>query len=496
MARIRKIIGRSSAFRPIGFWPGFVVGLLYFSYILWWFWSGSAYVSILLGTSSNILAYLIILPTFVVTVVGVSLFWGLFTCAVRNFYKKTRPLFLPFLCAGTFVLLEYLRTWFVGVILYGDGGVLGPHWTFGNPAYLFSGVGILRQSASYWGIYGVDFLLIFIGASIFVLAKTWREGRRATYIPAVLSAAVIIVLFALFAHTPNRENKLSVSVIQTETPLSLYTPPEELLADFDQKSALLREASQRSDVVVFPESADFSKTLSNFLDPASVPKYFADMGPKNILIVDSNKVPEQEGLKSKVILIASKEGLVGSYDKRLLTPGGEYFPYVSRLALWAFGLFFKNDLASFGTAFARGTGNNLLYYQDNKIKVLVCSDVVSPTISGEGEGDFMVNLQNLAVFGGSSLMERELLSMARFRSAENGKYLALASNYGHSYLINQAGDIEKSTPSLGYQILTGEVVSNGSRTWYNKLGDWPILLISLLFFSVGPISAKWRKKQY
>ncbi|MDP3733471.1 MAG: nitrilase-related carbon-nitrogen hydrolase, partial [Candidatus Daviesbacteria bacterium] len=376
-------------------------------------------------------------------------------------------------------------------MLYGKGGLLGAHWTFGNPAYLLSSLKLIRQSASYWGIYGVDFFMVFIGAAIFMLVRMWRKKQRLIFIIEILLAIIVVILLNLTTLSKDSENKISISEIQTENPLELSASPEKFLSDFSQKNKLLKEASQKSDIVIFPESSDFSKNLSRFLDPASIPKYFANLAPKNILVIDSNRVPEQEELKSKVVLIDSKDGVVGSYDKRLLTPGGEYYPYISKLALWFFGHFFKNDFVSFNAVFKQGSDGNVLDYKDNKIKVLVCSDIVSPSISKGGDFTFMVNLRNLGIFDGNDLMEKQLFSMARFRSAENGKYLVISSNFGHSYILNQSGDIIKSTSSNGYQLLTADIVPNKKQTWYNKLGDWPILLLSLAVFILGLIKFRY-----
>ncbi len=483
MDRTIKAYKKIVKLRPSGFWPGFIVGLAYFSWTLWWFWSSSVYLSLLIGNNSKILVFLIILPAFILTVGGTSLFWGGFSYITYRF-KKLPSFLLPFFYAGTFVLLEYLRTWFVGILLYGTGGTLGTNWTFGNPAYLFTGLGPLRESASFWGIYGVDFLIIFIGTAIFMLIKH-RRGQRNVYVFEVLSAIAIIFLFSLFSSNHNQYNKISVSIIQTKNPVNISIIPEDFLSDFSKKNELLRESSKKSNIVVFPESADFSKNLSNFIDPASIPKYFSGLSAKNILIIDSDRVSEQSGLKSKVVLIDSKEGIVGSYDKLLLTPGGEYFPYISRLTLWVLGPFFKTDFRRFKTEFAQGTGSNLIYYKDHTIKIIVCSDIISPSISGKGNFDFMVNLRNLASFGGNTLIEQELLSMAQFRAAENGKYAVLASNFGRSYVIDSSGQIENSTPETGYQILTAGVVPNKEQTWYNKLGDLPILLLSLAVFGLS-----------
>ncbi len=470
--------------RPAGFWPGFVLGVPYFSYIFWWFWS--VYPLVSKGTDNN-LSFLIILLPFVVTVTGMSFFWGIFGYFAHDIQRKTRRAFLPLFCAGIFVLVEYIRTWFFGILWAGQGSLLGAHWTLGNPAYLFADIGPVRQSASYWGIYGIDFFIVFVGSALFMLARPRNWGSKKIPSLEILSAVAILVFLNLSTSLdkPRPENtELNVSIIQTAKPVRPRESPEELLADFSEKNKLLKEASKVSDVVIFPESADFSKTLSGFLDTASAQKYFTGLSPKNLLIIDSDRIPEPGGVRSKVVFIDSRDGVVGSYDKKLLTPGGEFLPYLAALPLWVFERAFQNNFISSEAGFVKGTGDNVLDHNGHKLKIAVCSDIVSPGISGGDEFDFMVNIGSLAVFNGSRMMERELISIARFRATENGKYLVTASNFGRSYIINNKGEIEKSTDSPGYQILTTGIVPNNESTWYNKLGDLPILLLSLAIFGL------------
>ena len=443
------------------------------------------YPLVLQGTGSTI-AFLIILLPFIVTVAGMSFFWSIFSYAAYSFPRKAPRAFLPLFCASIFVLVEYLRTWFFGILWAGKGSLLGAHWTLGNPAYLFADIGPVRQSASYWGIYGVDFFLVLIGSALFLLAKH-KDSKKVLSVEIISLIAALVFLNLITAPDKSRpENaKLNISIIQTAKPIRPFDSPEELLADFGEKNKLLKEASKKSDIIIFPESTDFSKNLAGFLDPLSAQKYFAGLSAKNVLVIDSNRIPEPEGLKSKVLFIDSKEGVVGYYDKKLLTPGGESIPYFANLPLWIFEHVFKNDFISSRATFAKGTGNNVVDHKGVKIKVAVCSDIISPGISREREFDFMVNLQNLAVFNGSKMMGKGLFSVARVRAAENSKYLAVASNSGRSFVINTLGEVVASTSSSGYQILTADVVPNKERTWYNKLGDLPILLLSLAIFGLG-----------
>lgn len=494
MVRVNGIYKRIVNTKPRGFWPGFIVGLFYFGYIFWWFWSVHFLVS--LGVENKVFAFLIILLPFLITVSGMSLFFGIFSWFVFDFSKKIKPIFSPFFFASVFALLEYSRAWFFAILWAGQESLLGPHWTFGNLAYLLTDINPIRQSASYWGIYGIDFLIVFFATAVLIILKFRRKGPKTILI---LQAFLVIAIFAFtgfISPTENLEtdeNKITISLIQTKNPIKIIYEPGELLADFSEKNRLLKEASLKSDIVVFPESTNFSKTLSGFLDFSSIPKYFNALSPKNVLIIDSNRIPEQDGFKSKAILIDSKDGIIDFYDKKLLTPGGETIPYLAKFPFLVFEYLWKNDFITSEATFSGGEKNNVLNYGNNKIELLICSDIISPGLSKNEEFDFIVNLNNLAVFKGNPLMEKQLVSMARFRAAENNKYLTISSNFGHSYVINPAGDIMSSTPLSGYQILTNDIVPNQKRTWYNKLGDIPILILSFITVLIGLKATKSRK---
>ncbi|HLD34547.1 MAG TPA: nitrilase-related carbon-nitrogen hydrolase, partial [Patescibacteria group bacterium] len=120
--------------------------------------------------------------------------------------------------------------------------------------------------------------------------------------------------------------------------------------------------------------------------------------------------------------------------------------------------------------------------------ILVCSDIVSPAMARRGNFDFILAQNSLGIFNGSSLLESQLIAISRTRAVENEKYLALVSNFGRSFVIDSQGNIQKITDSGGYKILTGDIVPSSVQTWYNKLGDWPILALSLVFIACALFS--------
>jgi apolipoprotein N-acyltransferase len=96
-------------------------------------------------------------------------------------------------------------------------------------------------------------------------------------------------------------------------------------------------------------------------------------------------------------------------------------------------------------------------------------------------------MSSTAIYHGSNQSVRELLAVARFRAAENSKPLILAANMGLSYAINSHGKILNIASNENPQILTGSVDFSQEKSWYNRCGDWPVLLASglgllILFF--------------
>ncbi len=485
MEKVKRTLEKLTRLKPRGFWPGFLVGIIYFSYIFRWYWP--LYPLTNLGVESNTLSFILILFMFSLSVAGTAFFWGLFSFFISRLNKKSKFLPFPLITAGAFVLTEYARAWGFGFLWLGSGSLLGPHWTLGNPSYLLVSWPFVLKIASVWGIYGVDFLLVWIVSIVFLLA-TGKHTINSKSFLLNLGLTFLVFFITIGLSTKNNgaptPSTLKISLIQTKDATGFKLSADEVLDNYAKKLEMLKKAASAVDggVVIFPESSNFSKTLLNFLDDASAKAYFNRLSDKEFTIIDNNILPEQESYKSRTLFINSKNGVSGFYDKQLLTPAGEYLPHVLRLLLFALG---KSSLVAESSGLKAGTHSELLSYGDFKIKTIVCSDVFSPGISSQDQYDLLVSLQNLGVFKGSGTIESQFLSMLRFRAAENGKYAVLASNFGRSYVIDGNGNILKSTNSPGYQILTADVVPKKEQTWYNKLGDLPILLLSLAIFGLG-----------
>jgi apolipoprotein N-acyltransferase len=474
-ATIRAVITH----KPRGFWAGFSLGILYFGYIFSWLWS--AYPLSYFGITSPIVALGLIFLVFTVSITANALPWGIGAWVLTRNIKKLDPLHIPLVSAAIFTLAEYLRAWIYGIVWFGKGSALGPHWTLGNLAYLTHPVGLIASTASVWGIYGITFLLVFLVSAIILLAY------RRTLLPHLstqLATALVLILcaYAISVGVPNPSQPIRVAILQTKKPTFLVPSQVGALEDFRQKAKLMDEAIAMPDLqngfIVMPEGSDFSTTLGNFLDTASLQTYFSRLADHQVTLLENIKVSAQDdaSLRSRTVAINGEDGVVASYDKQLLTPIGEFLPYLVRAGIYPF----RKSLPLIATMqeLAPGQGSTPLTVGNTVVTALTCSDLASPALARQAS-QFIVGMESLGVFEGNQLIEAQMLALARMRAREQGKYVVLASNYGHSFIIDGHGGIQERTAEKGYQILTGDVVPKSTPTWYNLLGDWPILSLSL-----------------
>lgn len=248
------------------FWPGFTIGIFYFSYIFWWLWS--LYPLSDLGVENKLYAIIALLFVFSVSVISMAFFWGIFSFLSLKILDNKKGFITTSAIASLFVILEYLRSWGFGIVWWGSGSLLGPHWTIGNPAYLLDFSKYALNTASVWGIYGIDFFIAFILVSVFIiLTKRSRSN--------LIQLLIVVVIFSL-AGFFSKENEdhlilepLKIILIQTEKPTKIAYDPEELLSDFRNQLELLGGAAKEGSIIIFPETSNFSGTLSGFLDSGS-----------------------------------------------------------------------------------------------------------------------------------------------------------------------------------------------------------------------------------
>jgi len=94
------------------------------------------------------------------------------------------------------------------------------------------------------------------------------------------------------------------------------------------------------------------------------------------------------------------------------------------------------------------------------------------------EAAWLVNVSNDGWFG-DSLAPHQHLEMARMRALETGRYLMRATNTGISAIISPRGHIQDVSPQFKVDVVRGVIQPYGGATPYVRLGNYPIVIISI-----------------
>lgn len=461
------------------FWLGYTTGLVYFLVDFKWYWA--VYPLKNLGFENKPLAFFFVFLTWIITAGTMAGLWGL---AVWLFHKidhrisSSALLIFP----SIFTLGEYARSFLIALVWTGHQTPIGPFWTIGNIAYNFQHSFLVLKFASWFGLYGVGWLIIFLSLGLFI----FLENRH--YKKFLFLLLVIVILFYWPETDPKNNNPdqaVAVAVIQTQVPSKpVYTSAEEAYF-FKTQLELLGSVSHgfpQTKLIVFPEESNFFYRLSIFKNAQETSRYFAKLFAEPVSILDNSKLAITGHLKARTIYLNTETGIVDFYDKYLITPGAEYVPLLFRGLDKILGLN-SPELQAIQEYQAGDHWPTAMSKNDLKIASLICADIFSPLLAQAGvvTGSNLLVSQSSFAFGNSpkDLLSKDLAA-SRFRAAESSRYLIKSSNLGYSYLISDSGKLLKTTQNLNPQILTGSVVLKNNKTLYNKVGDSPILLGSFV----------------
>ena len=102
----------------------------------------------------------------------------------------------------------------------------------------------------------------------------------------------------------------------------------------------------------------------------------------------------------------------------------------------------------------------------------------------------LINLSEEGWFG-NSLAPHQRLQMARMRAMESGRALIRASNNGLSALISAKGKLLTVAPQFQAATVRGSVVPMVGVTPFVRLGNLPILLLSVLVIAGAFLKRFW-----
>jgi apolipoprotein N-acyltransferase len=167
----------------------------------------------------------------------------------------------------------------------------------------------------------------------------------------------------------------------------------------------------------------------------------------------------------------------GRYDKRLLLPFAEYFPFRR----------FDFLRRSFGRVreFTPGERTPLLETGAGPAGVVICNEGFFPEPAAERVSDgarFLINLANDSWLADPKY-SHPAFDMVALRAVEQRRWIVRASTAGPSALLDPFGRVLKRTELFSTAAIAGEIEPRDDRTLYARLGDafaWGCVLATAL----------------
>lgn len=401
------------------------------------------------------------------------------------YFLKRTGAFFPLLAACGWVALEWVHQ---TVAFYGLGFpwvMLGyTQWNVPEVLYL----------ASYMGVYGISFVLAFVGAGVgwYFALPGLKQGLWHLFWAVCVFAAVFgfgkyqVNRRAAFEQRPHPQALLNVQAAILQPNIDQYkkwTPQyeAEIAQNLEKMGASL--ADQNVYLAVWPESVVPGSLLEEtyfdlFSKVAHVSSAYQVIGSN---IFESNG----EQYVGAYLMTPQADG-ISAYRKIKLVPFGEFIPFDPLVRKITDGVEVMGQLG----AFLPGPHNQpLLDAGGVKLGTTVCYESIFPQLwraQNNRGAQLFVNITNDAWFFRTAAPYQHL-AVNVLRAVENGRPVLRAANTGFSAYIDARGTIRQQTDLFTQAVLQTSVPLSvrEDSTFYAQWGDWLAWVCALIFFTVS-----------
>ncbi|MDF1767608.1 apolipoprotein N-acyltransferase [Maricaulis sp.] len=400
-----------------------------------------------------------------------AVFWGL--GAVIYCALAPRSVWRVLVFAAALAFTEWLR-----------GHVLGGlPWNL--PAYVWPAGGLVSQTASWFGVYGLSLLTLFVLTAPLVAVTPRLELGRC--LPAFAALAISTIVLAtgairLAASAPEDVPGVTIRLVQAGIPQTQKWAPGGAELTRDRYLSLTgREGIEAVTHVVWPEGA-----LPSFMleDGATLARIGESLDEGQVLLAGVNRrAADGNSLRYYNTLAALRfpsgtPRIAALYDKVRLTPFGEFTPLSGALAMT--GIPALQELARY--EFTPGPGADVLDIPGAPSMLpLVCYEAIFPNFVGSAEtrAGWIYNLSNDAWFGPTS-GPRQHFNQASYRSIETGLPMVRSAALGVSGVVDSLGRARVTLDPSAEGVRDVALPGSLGRTPYSLWGDSPFLAFCIL----------------
>jgi apolipoprotein N-acyltransferase len=461
-----------------GFYLGLLCGLVHYLSLVYWLEHTM--------TVYGHLPFYVSIPILFLLSFYLAFYIALFSMALTRLCPS--PLSLLFITPLIWVSLEYIRSFlFTGF----PWGLIG--YTQFNMLHII-------QISDLFGVYGVSFAIVLSNAVVFLIYlslmdKSWQGIRVQTKLAVGAMAAFIVILGVIWLYGKWRINNINkLAGISPSPKITIIQGNIDQAKKWDpsfQKSSTMKyihlsslSKDLKPDLIIWPETATpffftHDKELSKLV-LTGIHEIGTDFLIGSPAFTQKNNKIEYY---NSAFLVDAAGNVNGRYDKTHLVPFGEYVPMKKWLP------FVSKMVESVGD-FDTGQKGQTIRWQKSRIGILICYEIIFPTLSRamvQNHASLLVNLTNDAWYGRSSAPYQHF-SMSVFRAVENRRSLVRAANTGISGFIDPSGSIIETTQIFKDAVITQKVPLIQVETLYSRFGD--VFAITCLGLSVFFIISK------
>lgn len=398
---------------------------------------------------------------------------GLALLAVRRYGLRSwqAVVVLP----SVWAIAEFLRSILTSVVLWGEGGTIGPTFNFGSLGLAASGT-VAAYPARWLGLYGLSAMVVIVNIWIFRLLK----GDRAALAGLLGVVAMVLVTRSMYA-PPTEKIEAAVAQSQTDTD---FGNNENLKKLADAASAVSRPV----DVLVFGEYARFFAPGNE----ASKQRLLEAVNPEGVAVSTGSETGSSE--RGQIAYRNTEGNILDLQRKRFLIPAGEYLPAFLDVGLTVTG---NDDLAS-GFRVNRGViGSKKPERPFRRGEVvygtLECSGILQSgpyrELANQG-ANVLVNSGAAVILLNAPTFREQTKHMIRFQAVANARPFIHAAQGGNSAILDAQGRFLYISPDEQVRLGVAEIAPSSVRPPYVRFGEWTLGLWAILLAVLGVIRFK------
>lgn len=356
-------------------------------------------------------------------------------------------------------------------------------WVFGGfpwnlAAYAWTELPGALPLAAFIGAQGVSWLVLSVNVAF---ALAWRTRRWELAGAVGLAIATLLAVGGRWGEGGSPEGRSrQAAIVQPDTPNQVVFRAEIFERDYARLLDISRRACRPGVLVIWPESAAWP------LEYGRDPRLAADLAALNAegCAVLFNSIYAEQGRYYNSALLLDATGTLARYDKRHLVPFGEYVPLAPVFP-------FLRRIARSAGDFSPASGLRLLPWWGERLGAAICYEVVFPREVAElvrAGATALVTITNDGWYGDTAAPWQHLRA-ARFRAAENRRWLLRAALTGVSAAIAPDGSV-RGELGVGEQgILTVPFVGRSDLAPYTR-APWLVPGLGFVVAAIGWLAAR------